>query len=76
MGSKFYQDVAAELARAKVTHKPINSHHEAYAVLLEEIEEYWDEIKLKNKNTGRMYAELVQVAAMVQRIVEDLGLVE
>lgn len=70
----FTEDVQAELVHARAIHGPIVSHHEAYAVLLEEIEEYWDEVKLKNKNFGRMYAELVQVAAVAQRIVEDLGL--
>lgn len=74
MSTQFTQDVQAELARAKAMYAPITTHHEAYAVLLEEIDEYWLEVKLKNKNLGRMYAELVQVAAVAQRIVEDLEL--
>ena len=69
--------LADELARARQGHPGINSHHEGYAVILEEVEEYWQEVKKKSsqRNPSYMLDELVQIAAMCQRTAEDLGLV-
>lgn len=38
-------EVAAELDRARATHAPMNSHHEGYAVILEELDELWEVCK-------------------------------
>lgn len=40
---------------------PYNSWHEAYAVMLEELEEFWESIRKDALNPDKM--ELVQVAA-------------
>ncbi len=42
------------------------SSHEAYAVIKEELDEFWQEVKKKSseRNTQRMVSELVQIAAM------------
>lgn len=45
-----------------------NSFHEGYAVLLEEVEELWDEIKDKNKTVSRIEMESIQVAAMAMKM--------
>ena len=37
-------DVIKEYERAALKHPKFNSHHEAYAVILEELEEYWLEV--------------------------------
>jgi hypothetical protein len=66
--------VACELAKAQETFAPFNSAHEAYAVILEEVEELWEEVRHKHKRQAMMCAELVQIAAMCQRAAEDLGL--
>jgi NTP pyrophosphatase (non-canonical NTP hydrolase) len=70
----FSQMVSEELARARSLHnQKINSPHEGYAVILEELEEVWDEIKKKRSERSYAYLldELVQVAAMAQRVAED-----
>jgi NTP pyrophosphatase (non-canonical NTP hydrolase) len=69
--------VAKELADARRLHpKPFNSLHEGYAILFEEVLEFWDEVRVKgpNRNRRRILKELAQVSAMAQRAAEDLGL--
>lgn len=68
--------VQEELVRARKMHKPMNSAHEAYAVILEEVEEYWQEVMKKraDRDAGAMKQELIQIAAMACRAVIDLGL--
>ena len=70
----FQRDVTEEMFRATESHPPIHSLHEGHSILLEEVEEFWDEVKKKSKNRDpkKIYKELVQVAAMAQRIVEDV----
>ena len=72
----FLVDVSAELGRAEAEYGAFHSHHEGYATLLEEVQEYWDEVKKKPalRDEAAMYKELVQVATMAWRIVRDLGL--
>ncbi len=66
--------VLQELDRAQELHRPLASHHEAYAVIREELEEYWDEVKLKahERSHEAMVEELVQIAAMALRALIDL----
>lgn len=73
----FTERVAHELEVARRNHAKQNSLHEGYAVLLEEVDELWDEVKKKTKlrNKDNVLNELVQIAAMAQRTAEDLGLV-
>ncbi|MCP3685432.1 MAG: hypothetical protein GY861_22500 [bacterium] len=47
----------------------IKSVHEGYAILIEEVEEYWDSIKLNNPDPK----ELVQVCAMAKLALIDLN---
>lgn len=45
-----------------------SSPHEMYAVLLEEVDELWDEVKGKNfQRNLNMQDELIQIGAMVVR---------
>jgi hypothetical protein len=46
--------------------------HEAYAVILEELDEFWDEVRKKEHCPEKMLRELIQIAAMAQRAAEDL----
>jgi hypothetical protein len=48
-----------------------NSRHEAYAVLLEEIDELWEEVKANRKSLAT--GEAVQVAAMALRFLTEFG---
>jgi hypothetical protein len=70
--------IVTEIQNARVLHKPLNSSHEAYSVILEELDEFWDEVKKKSRERDRqqMARELVQVAAMALRALSDLNLVE
>lgn len=57
-------------------HAPLNSAHEAYSVILEEVCEFWDWVcrKREERDPNEMLKELVQIGAMAQRAAEDLGL--
>jgi hypothetical protein len=65
--------VAAELESAVRRYGPMTSPHEAYAVILEEVEEYWAEVMKKPaiRDKQLMRKELVQIAAMACRAVMD-----
>lgn len=65
-----------ELARAKKNHGPIASLHEGYGVILEEVEEFWAEVRKKKSTPARVKAELEQIAAMAIRVIEDCGLAD
>ena len=66
-------EVAMELDRAVQTHGMGHSPHESYAVLLEEVDELWAEVKTNpRKNPMRnehMREEAIQVAAMAVKFV-------
>jgi len=74
----FARRVREELQAARLKNAPMNSAHEAYAVILEELDELWEEVRKKRseRNPAAMAAELVQIAAMCQRAAEDLRFVE
>ena len=69
-------DVEAELRRATELHAPQNSAHESYAVILEEVDEFWNEVKKKReqRDQAKMRSELIQIAAMACRAILDLDL--
>ena len=68
------QDIASEYKRANTLYPAFHSNHEAYAVILEELDEVWDEIKKSKEVTGneKIKAELIQVAAMCVKYIENL----
>jgi hypothetical protein len=74
--SDFAGDVRRELARARANHSPMNSLHEAYSVILEELDELWEQVRLKReeRHRGQIYRELVQISAMAERAATDLNL--
>lgn len=64
--------IGDEVLRAQARFDPFNSPHEGWAVIREELDELWDEVKA---NRGRMpdaKVEAIQVAAMAVRYVLDL----
>lgn len=77
MGSSFESLVSAELESARKKHALLNSAHEGYAVILEELDEFkaWVWKKREQRDKAAMLKELVSVAAMCQRTAEDIGLV-
>ena len=72
----FTERVAIEIERARRKHGKMNSLHEGYAVLLEEVDEFWEHVKHDNQDKAEILSELVQIGAMAQRIAEDLSLDE
>lgn len=66
--------VRTELEHAEELFPAFNSSHEGYAVLKEELDELWEEIK-NNKDHGtleRQKREAIQVAAMALRFLVNL----
>ena len=56
--------VYQELLRARKMHAPMRGPHEGYAVLLEEVDELWSEVKAKTFDKAAARKEALQVAAM------------
>jgi hypothetical protein len=73
MGSKreaIVQDILVELDRAYYKHGDVPwSRHEFYAILLEEVDEVWDDIK-HDVRMPDLVKEVHQVAAMCIRFLE------
>ena len=67
-------DVHAELAAAILAYPSMNSAHEGYAVILEELEELWELVREKQTihRKQAMRKEAIQVAAMAMRFVMDV----
>jgi len=67
-------EVNQEVMTAHAQYPDMNSAHEGYAVLLEEVDELWDEVKVKqsNRSCESMRKEAIQVAAMACRFVLDI----
>lgn len=63
-----------ELRRATENNPSYNSAHEAWAVLYEEVDELWEEVREKRENRShhRMAKEAIQVACVAMRLVHSL----
>lgn len=72
----FLTAVQEELIRATALHGPLNSAHEAYAVILEELDEFKAEVwkRTAARDPAKMREELIQIAAMCARAAADLKL--
>lgn len=71
------EKIGAEVHRAKSIHtKNFHNLHEGYAVLKEEVDELWDEIKVNpNKENFSLFKiknEAIQSAAMLTRFIIEL----
>lgn len=69
--SVFARLVAGELARARKMHEHIHRPHEGYAVIKEQLDQFWDLLRQKHHPADRQLHELIQIAAMAQRTAED-----
>lgn len=72
MSEKNIDLVKAEIKRGVERHGNYNSSHEAYAVLLEEVDELWDEIKKRHQDYPAMKKEAIQVAAIAIRFCDEI----
>jgi hypothetical protein len=69
------QKIKTELMLTDAQKPAFHSTHEGYAVLKEEVDELWDEIKLSKSFDSAnllMVNEAVQVAAMAIKFIENL----
>lgn len=70
-------DVKEEFINASKQYGNFRSAHEGYAVLLEEVDELWDAIKMKQTDPKRILLikkNAKQVSAMAIRMLYDLNL--
>ena len=72
----FIELMKTELQEAELRFTPMVNAYEAYAVIQEELDEFWDEVKEKqiNYKLPNMLRELVQIATMCIRAAKDLKL--
>ncbi len=56
--------ILAEYRKARKKHAPMHSGHEGYAVIREELDELWDEVKQQSPDPSRLMNEAMQVGAM------------
>jgi hypothetical protein len=64
------KDVKEEIKKAESKYPPYNSPHEGYALIAEELDELWDEVKEHDQNEKRMYDEAKQVACTAIRFMK------
>lgn len=64
--------VRAEVLRAQAKHRPMSSPHEGYAVIAEEVDELWDDVKADRGRQATAMTEAIQIAAMGVRYVVDI----
>ena len=62
------KNIRDEMEKSVLKYGAFHSFHEAYGVLKEEVDELWDEIKIREHDYYRIYQEAIQVAAMARKI--------
>lgn len=67
-------EISAEVERAKVHCEHFRSLHEAYAVILEEVQEVWTITMQRRRDRSQeaLRKELIQVAAMAVKAIESM----
>lgn len=67
-------EVRAELVKVAVKHGlSFASPHEGYAVIQEEVDELWDDVKANEGDTEDAVQEAIQIAAMGVKYVLNFG---
>ena len=69
---KIVKDILKEVNQVSEKVGPYHSVHEGYAVMLEEFDELWYEVKQKDKNFTKMYDEAKHVACTAIRFMESV----
>lgn len=72
--AEHFEDVAEELNQAVTRYAAMNSAHEGWAVIKEELDELWEEVRVKQglRSSDRLRKEAIQVAAMAVRFLHDV----
>jgi len=70
-----FSAIAEEVRRASKHGTEFSNLHEAYSVILEEVDELWDITRQKKKLRKRneIEAELIQIAAMAVKALGSVG---
>ena len=74
--NKIIRDIKEEFEFATSKFGSFNNAHEGYAVLLEEVDELWENVKLKQGDpyrTPSITQEAIHVATMAIRLIYDCG---
>ena len=75
IGNSIGEELDDQLHKAVTKHAPMNSAHEGYAVILEELDELWDEVKAWKPDDHRIVElrkEALHVAVMAIRFIKDV----
>lgn len=66
--------ISREVERSKMHGEKFASLHEAYAVMLEELDEVWDltRMKKRDRDPAAIRKELIQLAAMAVKAIESV----
>jgi hypothetical protein len=59
------------VVRTTLLHRKMSSFHEGKAIIEEELDELWDEVKKKRPSKKALRNEAVQLAAMAVRFILD-----
>jgi hypothetical protein len=68
------QYVLREVASSSMDNPPMRTLHEGFGVLIEEVDEFWEEVRKKRnaRDIEKIRKELIQVAAVAVKIVRDV----
>jgi hypothetical protein len=74
LGPKISAALGVELGQAMAKFKPFSSAHEGYAIILEELDELWEEVRKQydQRSKAKMKKEALQVCAMAFRFMHDI----
>lgn len=73
MNSKIVDILNREMFEGFARYGQYHNSHEHYAVLQEEVDEWWDTVKNNESHTHESMYELIQVAAVALRFVVERG---
>lgn len=62
MIKKYLKEIETEYRNARTKFEPLHSAHEGYAVIKEELEELWEDVKVDNLESAKK--EAIQIGAM------------
>lgn len=70
--SEALTEINIEFNKASEEYPEFHSFHEGYSIILEELDEAWDEIKKKKQDPERIKHEIIQTGAMCIRFLVNL----
>jgi hypothetical protein len=74
----FAEELTERVISLRKQRRPTASYHEAYAIILEELQEFWEEVKLNpgiRSSTSSLH-ELLDIAAACWMVAEDLNMTD